>query len=130
MEHERVPADDGRDRLVDVDDVEAAGARARGAASRPRAAWSARFDTAPLAGKPSVRPSGTTVVGQLALLRARPRVQPRRQTVVRVERREDADVVAEPLENCSASASMCRVTPPGYVHEYGDTRAMRIAGML
>ena len=21
---------------------------------------------------------------------------------------------------------MCRVTPPGYVHEYGDTRAMRI----
>ena len=27
---------------------------------------------------------------------------------------------------CSASASMCRVTPPGYVHEYGDTSAMRI----
>ena len=23
---------------------------------------------------------------------------------------------------------MCRVTPPGYVHEYGDTSAMRIAG--
>ena len=22
---------------------------------------------------------------------------------------------------------MCRVTPPGYVHEYGDTSAMRIA---
>ena len=25
---------------------------------------------------------------------------------------------------------MCRVTPPGYVHEYGDTSAMRIAAML
>ena len=24
---------------------------------------------------------------------------------------------------------MCRVTPPGYVQEYGETRAMRIDGM-
>src|SRR6266568_2818269 len=30
----------------------------------------------------------------------------------------------------SASASICLVTPPGYVHEYGDTRAMRIATMV
>ena len=25
---------------------------------------------------------------------------------------------------------MCRVTPPGYVHEYGETRATRMAPML
>jgi hypothetical protein len=25
-----------------------------------------------------------------------------------------------------ARASMCRVTPPGYVHEYGETRATRM----
>ena len=25
---------------------------------------------------------------------------------------------------------MCRVTPPGYVQEYGDTRAIRILAML
>jgi chlorite dismutase len=30
----------------------------------------------------------------------------------------------------SAKASMCLVTPPGYVHEYGDTRAIRMAAML
>ena len=29
-----------------------------------------------------------------------------------------------------ASASIWRVTPPGYVHEYGDTRATRIARIL
>src|SRR3712207_861810 len=30
----------------------------------------------------------------------------------------------------SASASMCRVTPPGYVHEYGETRATRTAATI
>src|SRR5438874_7214348 len=30
----------------------------------------------------------------------------------------------------SARASMCLVTPPGYVHEYGDTRAIRIGAMV
>jgi len=25
---------------------------------------------------------------------------------------------------------MCRVTPPGYVHEYGETRATRMTPML
>ena len=38
----------------------------------------------------------------------------------------EASLAATPLGNRSARASMCRVTPPGYVHEYGDTRAIRI----
>ncbi len=25
---------------------------------------------------------------------------------------------------------MCRVTPPGYVHEYGETRATRISDVI
>ena len=28
--------------------------------------------------------------------------------------------------NCPASASMCLVTPPGYVHEYGEISAIRL----
>ncbi|TMK23506.1 MAG: chlorite dismutase family protein [Actinobacteria bacterium] len=32
-----------------------------------------------------------------------------------------------PAASSAASASMCRVTPPGYVHEYGDTSAIRTA---
>ena len=30
----------------------------------------------------------------------------------------------------SASASICLVTPPGYVQEYGETNAIRIILML
>ena len=124
---ERVPADDRRDRLVDVHDVVAAGAQLACAASSTACGVSARFETAPLAGNPNVRPERDEPVGQLALLRARAPVQPRGQAVGRVERREHRDVVAGPAQARRASASMWRVTPPGYVHEYGDTRAIRIS---
>ena len=51
--------DRGRDRLVDVDDVEVAGLEL--AAQRLDAGRvSARFETAPFAGMPTVRPSGMT----------------------------------------------------------------------
>ena len=48
---------------------------------------------------------------------------------VAVERREDAHSCPR-ASSSPASASMWRVTPPGYVHEYGETRATRIDGML
>ena len=55
----RVPADQGDDRLVDVDDV--VGCRAAQLAARLEDAVlgrTARFETAPLAPIPIVRPSG------------------------------------------------------------------------
>ena len=52
------------------------------------------FETAPLAGMPTVRPSETNSSGTARLLRARAAVQAPRERVVGVERREDARLVA------------------------------------
>src|SRR5512132_3604304 len=89
----------------------------------------ARFDTAPFIGNPVLRPSGTTYAGSSRSWGQAPRCS-------RADRRSCGSYGARTrtwwpsAENCSARASMCRVTPPGYVHEYGDTRAIRIAKML
>ena len=48
-----------RDRLVDVDDVVAAGAQLACCSVATPCGVIERFETAPLAGKPTVRPSGT-----------------------------------------------------------------------
>ena len=81
------------------------------------------LETAPLAGRPTVRPSETKPSGSGAALWARAAMQPARERVVGVERREDPRLVTGRGAARRASASMWRVTPPGYVHEYGETAA-------
>ena len=100
---------------------------ARGAACVIAYGVCGRFETAPLAGKPIVRPSGTSQSGSSRACGPGAAMQPRRQAVGRVDRGESTRTSWPSARNCSASASMWRVTPPGYVHEYGDTSAIRIA---
>ena len=70
------------------------------------------FETAPLAGMPTVRPSETNPSGDLAVLGRAPRCSLPRELVVRVEGGEDARLVTL-VSSCRARASMWRVTPPG-----------------
>ena len=122
---ERVPADDRARRLVDVDHVVGAVARAPCAgAERVRRRREVRHRAVRReAERPAERdePFGHSRGSGRA-----PPVQPGGEAIGRVERGEHRDVVAV-RRNSPESASMCRVTPPGYVHEYGDTKAMRIS---
>ena len=89
--HQRVPAGDRRDRLVQVHDVVAALELA-----------AQRHDGADAVGDVRDRAVGREadraaqrdeVLGQRALRRARSTVQAQRETVVRIDRRQDADLV-------------------------------------
>src|SRR4051812_46174348 len=90
----------------------------------------ATLETAPFIPPiPSERPSGTRYSGM-------GRCSGRAPACMRAARRSSGSNGAStetswpvPM-NCSASASMCRVTPPGYVQEYGETRAIRIRRIL
>ena len=90
--HQRVPAGDRRDRLVQVHDVVAALELAPQRDDRRDAVGDVR-DRA--VGREADRPPERhEVVGQLALRRARAAVQAPRQAIVRIDRREHAHVVA------------------------------------
>ena len=95
---QRVPADDGRDRLVDVHDVERARRAAPGGGSRSRSACPARLETAPLDAPADRAPERHQPLGHLAHLRPRPAVQQRGPAAVGVERREHAHVVPGTVE--------------------------------
>ena len=89
----------------------------------------ARFDTAPLDGQPIVGPSGTSHSGIARSCGRAPRCR-------RAVRRTSGSNGASTRTSCPADssavakASMCRVTPPGYVQEYGETRATRISDVI
>ena len=122
-----VPEQDRRDRLVHVDDVVAA------VLSSPRArrkglAVSDDVGDRPVDPQAHGAAERDQVVGRPGA-RAAPRVHAHGQPVVGVERGEHSTSWPVAM-NCSARASMCRVTPPGYVQEYGDTSAIRIRAML
>ena len=123
------PADGGRDRLVQVHDVEIARAQLPPQRRDSIGVW-ARFDTAPLDGQPMSRPERHQPLGDGALLRPRAAVQEGGTPDVRIERREHAHVKCPADSSAVAKASMCRVTPPGYVQEYGETRATRISDVI
>src|SRR5271165_1115569 len=82
------------------------------------------FETAPLAGTPTVRPSGTKCSGTRSGWGRAPRCRRR-------ERASSGSNGARmrgswpAAASSPASASMWRVTPPGYVHEYGESSAIR-----
>src|SRR4051812_47373664 len=82
------------------------------------------LDTEPLDLTPTVRPRSTKCSGVSRSIGSAPRCR-------RAERASGGSYGAStrtswPLwRSSSESASICRVTPPGYVHEYGDTSAMR-----
>ena len=84
------------------------------------------FETAPLAGMPTVRPSETKSSGDRRALRARAAVQASRERVVGVERREDARFVAGCGQLGGERLDVAR-DATGYVHEYGDSSAIRTA---
>ena len=89
--HQRVPAGDRRDRLVQVHDVVAALELAAQRDDGRDAVGDVR-DRA--VGREADRaPQRHEVVGQRALRRARSAVQAQRETVVRIDRRQDADLV-------------------------------------
>ena len=89
----------------------------------------ATFETAPLSGHPIVDPSGTSHSGTARACGRAPRCS----TAVR---RRSASNGANTVTSCPArsssalSASIWRVTPPGYVHEYEETSATRMGAIL
>ena len=82
---------------------------------------SAMFETAPFAGRPTVRPSETKPSGAGWRCGRAPRCG-------RAESASSGSKGARmrgswpARASSAASASMWRVTPPGYVHEYGETQ--------
>src|SRR6476661_10010966 len=85
----------------------------------------ATFETAPLNVQPIVPPSGTSHSGAGSSCGRAPRCS---SAVRRVSWSYGANTRTScPRESsCSASACTCRLTPPGYVHEYGETSPSRI----
>ncbi len=114
-----------RERLVDVDHVIAAGAKLLWR-SPARSGVIEMFETA-LVGLQGEGPAERDeVVRRRHDLRPGPRCSTRRSGQAdRTEPAPGRD--GRSAMNCSASASICLVTPPGYVHEYGDRIATRIA---
>ena len=123
------PSHQGRHGLVDVDHVVAAGAQL--AVHRGDTVGRDREVRDGAVGLEAHGPSKRhEVIGRLYRLWPGTPMQTRRKAARRIERGEHADVVALLRGTVSASASMCLVTPPGYVHEYGETSAMRIIWIL
>src|SRR4051794_14552328 len=82
------------------------------------------FEAEPLDLKPTVRPRSTKPSGVSRSTGWAPRC--RRAETAAGGSNGDSTRTSWPLRRSSSdSASTCRVTPPGYVHEYGDTSAMR-----
>ena len=124
---QRVPADQRNDRLVEVDGVIAALAQlAAQREDRVRPCRDVR-DRA-VGGDPDRAPQRDEALG----LRRAPAGAPRGAGDARARRRGHTGARMRTSWSCArsspASDSMWRVTPPGYVHEYGDTSAIRTAG--
>ena len=126
----RVPADHRRDRFVQVHHVVAAAAQLIAQRGTPSPAPARRSRPPRWPARPTVRPERRSTPGSSSrAYRAHAAVQPRPLGGDRRGRTgvEDSRVVASRRRTAAASASTWRVTPPGYVHEYGDTRAIRIS---
>src|SRR5438270_1833423 len=88
-----------------------------------------RFETAPFAGMPTVRPSGTSHEGTARGSGRAPRWAIR-------ARRSSGSYGASSRTSCPRRSnspprdSTCLPTPPGYVNEYGETSAMRTETIL
>src|ERR671932_262713 len=85
----------------------------------------ARLETAPLDGQPRVGPRGTSQSGRSRGCGRAPRCRIR---ALRTSSSNGASTRTSWPAAASAAArpSIWRVTPPGYVHEYGETRATRM----
>ena len=118
------PAQQRRDRLVDVDHVVAAGTQL--AVHRGDTVGCDRQVRDGAVGLEADRPSERDeVVGRLDRLWPGATMQTRRKAARRIERGEDADVVALFEEPLGQRLDVPR-DAPGYVQEYGETSAMRI----
>ena len=82
------------------------------------------FETAPLAGSPNVRPSETKPSGGSRRCGRAPRCR-RRESASSGSNGARMRASWPSAASSAASASMWRVTPPGYVHEYGESSAIR-----
>ena len=102
---------------------------ARGAASRPPTAYRRGSTPRRWTASRSSPPSGTSHSGTSRTCGRAPRCN---SAVRRRSGSNGASTVTSwpARSNSAASASMWRVTPPGYVHEYGETSATRIAAIL
>ena len=115
-------------RLVDVDDVEVAGAQLAAHRGRRPSGKTARLETAPLAPKPIVRPSGIEVVGQLARLGGGAVQQPA-EPVGRVEGGEHAHVMAAAEELLGQRLDVTVHAPligPGIWRDKGDAHRAKV----
>ena len=74
-------------------------------------------------------PQPDEAVGRRMALGARTAVQPAREAIVGINGARMRASWPSPVSR-GASASMCRVTPPGYVQEYGESSATRTGATL
>ena len=119
----RVPADQRRDRLVDVDDVELALANSLGGSRSPppgraRGWRRRRWRRSRRCGRPGSGSPGSPWARRAARWRALLRRSGGSKGAI------TRTSSPRPM-NSSASASTCRFTPPLKLHEYGETRAIR-----
>ena len=109
---QRVPADEGRDRLVDVRHVVAARCAAPGAASARPPASAPGWRRRRWPGDPTVRPSETKSSGVWCTCGRAPRCI-RRDSASSGSKGARIRGSCPAAASSAASASMCRVTPPG-----------------
>ncbi len=120
---QRIPAEQRHDRLVDVHDVIAALAQLA-AQGRDRARRVRQVRDGAVEGQADVRPSETKPAGTARCCGRAPRCR-RRERVSSGSCGASTRASCPPAASSDASASMWRVTPPGYVHEYGESSAIR-----